>query len=131
MITEIKRRYSGAVIFSADVDGENDSMRLGTAVVLAIDKDTNLSEANLRGAYLTGAELNGCSLIDGGQRSDGYRFIGQVKDEELWIHAGCRYFEISEARKHWEKTRGGTALGIESLARVDLIETIYNLKVKT
>jgi hypothetical protein len=31
------------------------------------------------------------------------------------VTAGCRFFTLDEAWAHWEKTRGGTPLGEESL----------------
>ena len=34
------------------------------------------------------------------------------------MRAGCRYFSISNAKKHWNKTRKGTQFGNESLALV-------------
>jgi hypothetical protein len=56
-------------------------------------------------------------------RSDGFTFacFGQ-KNGPVVIIAGCRFFTIPEAREHWTKTRGGTALGKESLALIDFLE---------
>ena len=49
-------------------------------------------------------------------RSDGYTFlICKDKDNILRIIAGCRYFTIAEAVKHWKTTRKNTQLGEESL----------------
>ena len=96
--------------------------------------EANLSEANLYGANLYGANLFEANLyganlfrtdlsrakgvIDGGQRTDdGYRFIGQQKEDGLWIKAGCRYFPVAQAYKHpWSKP--------DSLCRVKMIEEI-------
>jgi hypothetical protein len=88
----------------------------------------NLAGANLAGANLAGANLAGADLIDGGQRSDGYRFIGSIKDGVLMISAGCRYFALADARSHWSSSRGGTALGDETQAILDHIERVANVR---
>ena len=88
----------------------------------------DLAGANLAGADLAGADLAGAYLIDGGQRSDGYRFIGSIKDGVLMISAGCRYFALADARSHWSSSRGGTALGDETQAILDHIERVANVR---
>jgi hypothetical protein len=35
-------------------------------------------------------------------------------DTEPMVKAGCRMFTVVAAQKHWEATRGGTALGAET-----------------
>ena len=81
----------------------------------------NLTGANLYGANLTGTNLHGANLIVGGQRSDGYRFLAYKTANGMMIRAGCRYFSVKEARKHWRTTRKDTLLGAESLALVDCL----------
>lgn len=89
----------------------------------------NLGGANLHGAYLAGANLRDADLIDGGQRVDGYRFIGWIKDGALWISAGCRDFTMDEARKHWGSTEyRDRALGDEALAILDRIEATARIR---
>ncbi|MBZ0171138.1 MAG: hypothetical protein K8E66_02040 [Phycisphaerales bacterium] len=45
------------------------------------------------------------------------------------MRAGCRDFTtFNEARKHWQKTRGGTKLGIETMAILDALEQIAVLE---
>jgi len=70
----------------------------------------NLGMADLSRADLSGAK----HVVDLGQRSDGYQFFAQIKGGKIWILAGCRYFTIKEAAKHWRDTRSGTKLGAES-----------------
>lgn len=145
---EIKNRYSGAVIYTAEIEADGktpESMKIGLAMQDAIlsgadlsgadlsDADlsgadlsgaklsgADLSWAKLSGAKLSGADLSGAKLsgadhiIDLGQRSDGYQFYAQIKDGRIWILAGCRYFEMKDAVKHWKETRSGTKLGNES-----------------
>jgi uncharacterized protein YjbI with pentapeptide repeats len=89
----------------------------------------NLHRANLCGAYLRGANLSRTSLIDGGQRADGYRFVGWVKDGTLMINAGCRNFTIDEAREYWGSPMyRAPTLGAESLAILDRIEATARIR---
>ena len=123
---QIKHWATGAVLFEHAGDG------LRAAVETAVADGGSLDGASLDGANLIRASLNGASLdggrgiIDAGQRTDGYRFLGVLgPDGHLMIKAGCRWFIASRARAHW----GGSdypdrALGDESLARVALIVTL-------
>ena len=52
MKVEIKNYFRCEVIFSVDVDGKTESIRLGLAVKAAIKAGANLSYANLSGANL-------------------------------------------------------------------------------
>ena len=116
---------AGADLARADLAGAN----LAGADLAGADlAGANLVGADLAGADLAGADLAGADLIDGGQRSDGYRFVGSVKDGALMISAGCRYLAIADARKHWTATRGGTALGDETQAILDHIERVANVR---
>ena len=74
----------------------------------------NLAAANLAGANLGGAYLGGATLIDAGQESRGYRFVG-VPTDGVRILAGCRWFTVTEAREHWSGNP-------EALAKAALIE---------
>ena len=85
----------------------------------------NLTRANLDGAEPYGANLDGANLgdtklIDGGLRSDGYRFWLIHSTEQGWrIKAGCRNFTVADARTHWSQARDVLSLNIEALAIVD------------
>ncbi|VIO73853.1 pentapeptide repeat-containing protein [Bradyrhizobium ivorense] len=95
---------SGAYLSRANLSGANLS-------------GANLSGANLSGAYLSRADLGADQwIIQGATRSDGYAFFLQKlkADKEPMVKAGCRYFTLSEAQAHWEKTRAGTALLTET-----------------
>ena len=97
----------------------------------------NLAGANLDGAYLAGAYLDGANLAGAklarakindktaigilrrAKRSDGYEFILWDCQEGFFIAAGCRWFTMDEARRHWTSTRAGTPLGDETLDILD------------
>ena len=88
----------------------------------------NLSGANLSDAYLGGADLGETCLVDGGQRSDGYRFVGLVDDGVLQIYAGCRSLSVTKAWAHWTETRGGTPLGEETFAILTHIVAVAKIR---
>lgn len=110
---EIKTRFSGGVIYTAEIEADENAakaIKLGLAVRAAY-----LSGAYLSGANLSGANLSDAShIIDLGQRSDGYQFYAQIREGKIWILAGCRYMSIKDAAKHWKDTREDTPLGNES-----------------
>lgn len=105
--------------------------------------DVNLRDADLRGAYLVGADftgaylkdanfagtyIGGANLIHCGVRSDGHEFYAHTRGGELWVLAGCRYFRVSDARKHWTATRSGTPLGDETFALLDNAERLATIR---
>ena len=55
-------------------------------------------------------------------RSDNYTFTIAPTPEGPRVIAGCRYFSFEQAREHWIRTRGGTPLGEETMAILDLLE---------
>jgi Pentapeptide repeats (8 copies) len=95
-------------------------------------RDCDLSHAKFTNANLDYVKFKGCDLsravgiVDGGYRSDGYRFIGWKKRSKLMIRAGCRTFSIDRAKKHW-RWRKGTRLGSETTAILKYIETMAKL----
>jgi hypothetical protein len=64
----IKNRWTGAVIFEAEIgaeySGQSDSVKLGIAVKIAVKARANLVGANLVGANLAGASLARANLAD-------------------------------------------------------------------
>ena len=127
---DVLNRWSGEVKFTAEIDCAADalpSVKMGLAVKWAIKSRADLAGAYLAGAYLAGADLARADLVDGGQRSDGYRFVGSIKDGLLMISAGCRYFAIADAREHW-KHREGTPLGAETTCILDHIEKVAAIR---
>ena len=88
----------------------------------------DLRGADLRGADLSGADLSDTCLVDGGQRSDGYRFVGWVIDGVLQIRAGCRSLAIADAWTHWRETRQGTPLGEETFAILTHIVAVAKIR---
>ena len=115
----------GADLRGADLSGRD--LR-GADLSYADLSNANLSNADLSDTYLSHANLSNTNLIDGGQRSDGHRFVGWFKDSVLQIRAGCQSFAISDARKHWLETRGGTPLGDETTVILDHIEAVARIR---
>ena len=84
----------------------------------------NLAGANLAGAYLADANLAGAKWREGVTlnrapvkectRTDGHRFLLLDTSAGWRVQAGCRFFSMDEARRHWEATRAGTDLGDET-----------------
>ena len=78
------------------------------------------------------ARVSGDALVSGDARvykvnltavrSDNYTFTITPTPEGPRVIAGCRYFSFEQAREHWTKTRGGTPLGEETFAILDLLE---------
>ena len=56
-------------------------------------------------------------------RSDNYTFTLFKCEDNIWkLTAGCRYFTIKEAEKHWLATRDCTRLGGETMDILDLFK---------
>jgi uncharacterized protein YjbI with pentapeptide repeats len=86
-------------------------------------REANLTEADLHNAFLSEANLSRAhGILRVGPSVDGYEFFGVVRDDRVWIKAGCRWFTSDDARTHWNKTRGGTSLGAERIRFVNFIE---------
>ena len=109
---------SGASLSGADLSGAS---LYGADLSRADLYGADLSGANLSGADLSRADLYGAyhisdRVIDGGLRSDGYRFLLTRTEPGAWrIKAGCRNFTVAEGLTHWTKTRPpGDALGDET-----------------
>jgi hypothetical protein len=61
-LTKILNRFTGSLIFEAEVDGGTESIRLGLAAKRAYKGGADLRGADLRGANLYGADLRGANL---------------------------------------------------------------------
>jgi len=126
---------SGAILRSASLRGADLSSASlssaslsGASLSSASLREAYLQDADLRGADLSSASLGGANLCEAhgilrvGPSADGYEFFGVVRDNQVWIKAGCRFFTSDDARTHWNKTRGGTSLGAERISFVNFIE---------
>ena len=130
----------GAYLGGANLGGANlGGAYLGGAYL----EGANLGGANLGGAYLGGANLGGANLggayLEGANWGPGCKIQEQtVKwvaplvfcdnyckclcavDDVAWIMAGCRWFTLANARKHWtgREDRITTLLMLEGIAAV-------------
>ena len=115
---EIRNRFTGTAIYGADAE------TIKIAVEMAV-----VAKINLSGADLSGADLSGAYLVDGGQRSDGYRFVGWIKDGVLQIRAGCRDLTITKARAHWSSENyPNRERGDETMCILDHIERVAEIR---
>ena len=116
----------GANLSGADLRGAN---LYGANLYGANLSGADLYGANLYGANLYGANLYGQPIIDGGLRSDGYRFmLTNFEQDGLLVIAGCRRFSPADARRHWMETRAAEQLGAESLAIVDHMVALAKIR---
>jgi uncharacterized protein YjbI with pentapeptide repeats len=115
---------AGANLAGADLAGAD---LAGADLARANLARANLARADLAGANLARANLAGANVIDGGLRSDGYRFLAVRDGETILVRAGCRTLSFEKAREWWSRTRGGTRLGDESLALVDHLERMARI----
>jgi hypothetical protein len=133
---QIKHRFMGVVLFS----GNFDTMRLCVEAARRSGADLRgadlhgayLRGADLRGAYLVGADLRGAKWRDGvtlnrapikmATRTDGHEFLLLDTDAGWRVQAGCRFFSMDEAWRHWKMTRAETALGDETFDILVLFE---------
>ena len=111
---------SGANLSGANLSGADFSVAYlyGVSLYRADLSGANLYETNLSGANLYGAK----GILRLGPSLDGYEFFCVIRDGVPWVKAGCRWFTIEDGRKHWEETRGGTAIGEERLMFLTLFE---------
>ncbi len=119
---------TGATLTDANLTGANLAWaNLAGAYLTGAD----LYRADLTGAYLawatlTGADLTGAiGIANGGTDSRGHRWVAVQHDDGPRISAGCRWYTLAEAHKHWDgEHEDGEAVGIECRARLALLETL-------
>jgi uncharacterized protein YjbI with pentapeptide repeats len=80
-------------------------------------RQADLSEADLSFANLRQANLSGANLVSLGFDHRGYHFFLYYENDRCVIRAGCRIFNVDDARRHWANKP-------EVLARLDLAEAI-------
>ena len=77
--------------------------------------DVNFSKTNLTGTKYKGVALGRCGAVAQAKRSDMYNFqLIHCADGKWRVMAGCRWFTLPQAWKHWEDTRRHTDLGEET-----------------
>ena len=151
---DIKHRFNGAVIFTAEIDCADDalpSIKLGLAVRVAVKARADLSGADLRGAYLSGANLRGAYLSGANLRgadlsgekvkrllasvqriSDGFTFfLWQMEQGPPKIVAGCRFLTIADYAAHVAKEYRDTDKARETLRILDYFDGVVSAEVKT
>ena len=100
-----------------------------------IEKEANLSQVSDNAWVFGNAQVSDNARVSGNAwvskpittatRSDGYTFaLLRMADKSWRVSAGCRFFTMEEGRAHWTATRGGTKLGVESLAILDFFAAV-------
>ena len=139
-------RLGGANLAHANLVGAS---LVGASLVGTCLNRANLDGANFVGANLDGASLNGASLAGAefvgakinndktavrilrrATRSCGYEFFLWHCQEGFFIKAGCRFFDMAEARQHWTATRVGTLLADETQDILDMFEKAIERQVQ-
>ena len=123
---------SGAYLSRAYLSGANLS---GADLSGADLSGADLAGADLAGANLAGAKINNDKTVIGilrrATRSDGYEFFLWHCEDGFYIKAGCRFFDMAEARQHWTATRAGTPLGDETQDILDMFEKAIERQVQS
>lgn len=104
----------------------------GATLAGAYLADATLARATLARAYLANATLANAKWRKGVTvnrapvkectRTDGYRFLLLDTSAGWRVQAGCRFFSMEEAWRHWEARRAGTDLGDETFDILVLFE---------
>lgn len=98
----IRTQFASAVLENANLHG-------------ATLTDVNFSQTNLTGAKYKGVTLGRCGAVAQAKRSDMHSFqLIHCADGQWRVMAGCRWFTLPQAWKHWEDTRRNTDLGEET-----------------
>ena len=127
----------GADLAGADLVGANlAGANLAGAYLAGADLvGADLAGADLAGANLAGAKINNDKTVIGilrrATRSDGYEFFLWHCEDGFYIKAGCRFFDMAEARQHWTATRAGTPLGDETQDILDMFEKAIERQVQS
>lgn len=134
----ILHKGTGAILVSSQKTTMREAAEEGKAILQGANlrganlNDANLQRANLQRANLQGVNLNDAKLgnlriLDGGLRSDGYRFLyTEIDGDGPHVVTGCYNFaSFAEAREHW---RTGTMLGVETMLILDHLEKLVTLR---
>ena len=135
---EIKNRFSGHVLFTAELGAEYESKpqsaQIGVAVKFAYKAGANLRGAELRGANLRDANLRGADgekiktigprpLIQYGPIGSEQRTVlAWGTDHGVYVKAGCFWNTLDKFKAAVEETHGTNEHGQEYRAFIGLVE---------
>jgi carbonic anhydrase/acetyltransferase-like protein (isoleucine patch superfamily) len=119
----------GSAVVSGDATVFGDARVYGSATVSGSAKVSGDAKVYGNATVSGDATVSGSAVVSGNagvrsvRRSDGYPFAAfMCADGKVRVTAGCRYFTLAEARKHWKATRAGTPLGDETMMILALLE---------
>ena len=140
---QIKNRFSGAVMFEAELDAsferESEGVKLGAAVKLAVKAGADLAGADLAGADLAGAYLAGAYLARANlaranlARANDAIHLGYPnswvafawhREGALMVQVGCRSMTLADGRAYWANKDNRR----EVWAALDYAETVARLR---
>jgi len=135
---QIKNRFSGAVMFEAELDAsferESEGVKLGAAVKLAVKAGADLAGADLAGAYLAGAYLARANLARANlARANDAIHLGYPnswvafawhREGALMVQVGCRSMTLADGRAYWANKDNRR----EVWAALDYAETVARLR---
>ncbi|WP_081750632.1 pentapeptide repeat-containing protein [Paracoccus pantotrophus] len=143
---EIKSRWTGAVIFTAEIEADENTsanIKLGLAVRVAVKaradlrgaslRDANLRGADLRDANLHGAYLHGANLRDANLRGADLRDanLGDASLHGAYLHgADLRDANLGDASLHGANLRGAYLRGANLNGVCGLNDWIKNIQIE-
>ena len=110
------KSYIGHLFAGQNITGKSFA---GCDLTSADFRATNLYDVNFNGATLAYTNFRNADIrcangleklvIDGGVRSDGYRFLLTRTEPGGWkVKAGCRILTLAQAKAHWRRRRYNT-----------------------
>ena len=123
---EIKSHWSGAVIFTADIEADesaSDSIKIGLAVKVAVKARANLLGASLNGADLRGADLRGADLRDADLRG------ASLSDANL-LGASLNGADLRDANLRGADLRDADLRGANLKGVCGLNERVKNIQIE-
>ena len=123
---EIKSRWSGAVIFTTDIEADESTsaiIKLRLAVKVAVKARASLCDADLRGADLRGASLRDADLFDANLRGANL-FDADLRDANL------RGANLRGANLRGANLRGANLRGADLRGVCGLNDWIKNIQIE-
>lgn len=120
ILTRIMNKFSGKVIFEAEVEGETTEIRLGLTVQLAIKASADLRSADLYGDLKLVGERPVLVIGPIGSRCAYLQSFPTNKG--IYLNAGCFFGTLQEFAHAVENTHDMSAHAQEYMTAITLVE---------